>query len=39
MHKVYNRVEQITGSVISVKAEGVAYRELAEVSSTYGSSI
>jgi V/A-type H+-transporting ATPase subunit B len=39
MHKIYHRVEQITGSVIAVKAQGVTYRELAEVSSTYGSSM
>ena len=39
MHKVYHRIEQITGSVISIKAEGVAYRELAEVSSSYGTSM
>lgn len=39
MHKVYHRVEQITGSVIAVKAQGVAYRELAEVSSAYGNSM
>ena len=39
MHKVYHRVERITGSVIEIKAEGVAYRELAEVTSEYGSSL
>jgi len=39
VHKVYHRVEQITGSVIAIKAEGVAYRELAEVSSSYGNSM
>ena len=39
MHKVYHRVERITGSVIEIKAQSVAYRELAEVTSEYGSSL
>lgn len=39
MHKVYNRVESIAGNVIKVRAEGVQYRELAEVSSRRGTSL
>ena len=39
MHKVYNRVERIAGSVITVSATGVAYRELAEVASRQGVSL
>ena len=31
MRKVYERVEEIAGNVITVRATGVAYRELAEV--------
>lgn len=33
MYKVYHRIEQIAGNVITVRATGVAYRELARVSS------
>ena len=39
MHKVYHRIERITGSVIENKAQGVAYRELAEVTSEFGISL
>ena len=39
MHKTYHRVERIAGSVITIRAEGVKYRELAEVTSRYGSSL
>ena len=39
MHKVYHRIESIVGNVINIKAEGVKYRELAEVSSRNGSSL
>ncbi len=39
MHKVYNRIERIAGSVITVTADNVAYRELAEVSSARGVSL
>ncbi len=38
MHKVYHRVENIAGNVINIKASGVKYRELAEVTSGNGSS-
>ncbi len=39
MNKVYNRIESITGSVITVRAEGVAYNELAEITTRFGKSL
>lgn len=39
MRKVYTKIEQIAGNVIVVKADGVGYRELAEVSSPFGTSL
>ncbi|OQA29491.1 MAG: V-type sodium ATPase subunit B [Verrucomicrobia bacterium ADurb.Bin345] len=39
MHKVYHRIEQIAGNVITVSADGVSYRELAEVTSQQGVSL
>ncbi len=33
MRKVYNKISQIVGNVITVKAEGVAYEELAEITT------
>lgn len=39
MNKVYSHIESITGNVISVKAEHIAYGELAEVKSRYGVSL
>ena len=39
MRKVYQKVEQIAGSVIVVRAEGVGYRELAMVTSPMGHSL
>ena len=33
MHKVYHRIERIAGNVIDIRAEGIKYRELAEVAS------
>ena len=39
MHKVYHRVDNIAGSVITVKADGVKYRELADVTSRTGTSL
>ncbi len=39
MNKVYSHIESITGNVISVRAEDIAYGELAEVTSRYGSSL
>ncbi|MFA6623230.1 MAG: V-type ATP synthase subunit B [Fibrobacteraceae bacterium] len=39
MYKVYHRIERIAGSVITVKAEGVSYQELAQVTSGQGTSL
>jgi V/A-type H+-transporting ATPase subunit B len=39
MKKIYNRIESITGNVITVKAEGVSYGELARVSTRFGDSL
>jgi len=39
MHKVYHAIDNLAGSVITLRAEGVKYRELAEVSSRTGTSL
>ncbi len=39
MRKVYSKIEQIVGNVITVKADGIKYGELAEVRSAHGSSL
>lgn len=39
MRKVYHRIIQISGNVITVEAEGVSYNELAEVTSARGVSL
>ena len=39
MRKVVNRIEQIAGNVIKVKATGVANRELAQVASRHGTTL
>ncbi len=39
MNKVYNKIESITGSVITVKANGVKYNELAEITTRFGKSL
>jgi len=39
MRKVYSKIEQIVGNVITVKANGVKYGELARVNSAHGSSL
>ncbi len=39
MNKVYNRIESITGSVITVRAEGVKYNELAQITTRFGKSL
>jgi V/A-type H+-transporting ATPase subunit B len=39
MHKVHRNIEQIMGNVIVVRASGVANRELAQVTSTQGTSL
>ncbi len=39
MHKSYHMIDHLAGSVITLRAEGVKYRELAEVSSRAGTSL
>lgn len=39
MRKVYSKIESIAGNVITVKAEGIKYGELAEVTTSYGKSL
>ena len=39
MHKVYHRIDNIAGSVLNLRAEGVSYHELAEVTSRGGTSL
>ena len=39
MNKVFNRIESITGNVITVRAEGVRYRELAQINTRFGKSL
>jgi V/A-type H+-transporting ATPase subunit B len=39
MHKVYHKIERIAGNVITVAAEDVTYRELAQVQSPQGISL
>jgi V/A-type H+/Na+-transporting ATPase subunit B len=39
MQKVYSRIESITGNVITVRAEGVRYGELASIQTRFGPSL
>ena len=39
MNKVFNRIESITGNVITVRAEGVRYHELAQINTRFGKSL
>ena len=39
MNKIYNKIESITGNVITVKADGVRYNELAEITTRFGRSL
>ena len=39
MHKIYHRIDNIAGSVLNLRAEGVSYHELAEVTSRNGTSL
>jgi V/A-type H+-transporting ATPase subunit B len=39
MKKVYNKIESITGSVITVRAEDIRYGDLAEVDTVFGTSL
>ncbi len=39
MNKVYNKIDSIVGNVITVKANGVRYNELAEINTRFGKSL
>lgn len=39
MNKVYNRIESIVGNVITVRATGVKYKELAQINTRFGKSL
>ncbi len=39
MNKVFNRIESITGNVITVRARGVRYNELAQITTRFGKSL
>jgi len=39
MHKVYHTIDNLAGSIVTLRAEGVKYRELAEVTSRTGTSL
>ncbi len=39
MNKVFNKIESITGNVITVKARGVRYNELAQINTRFGKSL
>ena len=39
MNKIYSRIESIVGNVIAVKAQDIAYGELAQVNTRYGASL
>lgn len=39
MNKVYSKIESISGSVITVRADGVKYNELAEIETSFGTSL
>jgi V/A-type H+-transporting ATPase subunit B len=39
MKKVYSKIESITGNVITVKADGVRYGDLAQVTTSFGVSL
>ncbi len=39
MHKIHHHVENISGNVITIRATGVKYKELAEVTSRTGTSL
>ena len=39
MNKVFNRIESITGNVITVRANNVCYNELAQINTRFGKSL
>ena len=39
MNKVFNKIESVTGNVITVKANNVQYKELAQINTRFGKSL
>jgi V/A-type H+-transporting ATPase subunit B len=39
MSKVYSKIESIAGNVISVRADGIRYGDLAQVDTSFGVSL
>ena len=39
MNKVFNKIESVTGNVITVKANSVQYKELAQINTRFGKSL
>ncbi|MDR0219955.1 MAG: V-type ATP synthase subunit B, partial [Lachnospiraceae bacterium] len=39
MKKIYSKIESIIGNVITVRAEGVGYGELARIKTSFGTSL
>ena len=39
MSKVYSRIESIAGNVITVRADGIRYGDLAQISTSFGTSL
>ena len=39
MHKLYHQIDNISGSVVTLRAEGVKNKELAEIDSRTGTSL
>ena len=39
MNRVFNKIESITGNVITVKAQGIRYNELAQINTRFGKSL
>ena len=39
MNKLFNKIESITGNVITVKAQGIRYNELAQINTRFGKSL
>ncbi|MEF2920778.1 MAG: V-type ATP synthase subunit B [Acutalibacteraceae bacterium] len=39
MNKIYNRIESIVGNIITVRAKGVRYNELAQINTRFGKSL
>ncbi|HNV49199.1 MAG TPA: V-type ATP synthase subunit B, partial [Spirochaetota bacterium] len=39
MRKIYSRIDEISGNVVTVQADGIKYGELAEITSAHGKSL